>query len=276
MLLHPGPRLLKSGLDAVRLGDADRLAAKAFGDLDVIHAVAVALRSIRPVETPAWLSERRPVAREIGAVPLFPDKRSIPYNGATPNHGEHGPARDLKALIGRVVRAIAQKIMRNHDLLRWIPDDDVRIGSNRNRALARVKPVGLAWLVEVSATKRLRSMRPFTTPSENRIGSRAAIPGDPFGTQWKLVRALGVSLPWSSYRNGQWSDENTEKHPCAAPPSRPLGWLRRGVAGSTGLGPLHVEPLKILRGQDKVLRAGLAMDLQTLGLRAPDRHRLSV
>src|SRR3954469_20385228 len=61
MLLHPGPRLLKSGLDAVRLGDADRLAAKAFGDLDVIHAVAVALRSIRPVETPAWLSERRPV-----------------------------------------------------------------------------------------------------------------------------------------------------------------------------------------------------------------------
>jgi len=41
MLLPPGPRLLKSGLDAVRLGDADRLAAKAFGDLDVIHAVAL-------------------------------------------------------------------------------------------------------------------------------------------------------------------------------------------------------------------------------------------
>ena len=116
MLLHPGPRLLKSRLDAV--GSVTRTALRpAFADLDMIHAVAVDLRGIRPVETPAWLSERRPVAREIGAVPLFPDKLSIPYNRATPNHGEHGPARDLQALIGRVVRAIAQKIMRNHDLL---------------------------------------------------------------------------------------------------------------------------------------------------------------
>src|SRR4051794_348599 len=91
----------------------------------------------------SWLSEHRLLPREIGAEPLFPDKSALPHDGATPNHGEHRPACDLQALIGRVVRTIAQKIMRNHDLLRWIPDHDVRIGSNRNRALARVKPIGL-------------------------------------------------------------------------------------------------------------------------------------
>ncbi len=39
------------------------------------------------------------------------------------------------------------------------------------------------------------SIRPFETPSENRIGSRAPTPGMPFGTQRKLVFPFGVSFP---------------------------------------------------------------------------------
>src|SRR5260370_765914 len=40
------------------------------------------------------------------------------------------------------------------------------------------------------------------------MGKRVSTPGMPFGTQRKLVRPFGTSLPaGSSYLNGQWSDE---------------------------------------------------------------------
>ena len=48
--------------------------------------------------------------------PFFPDKSALPHDGATPNHGEHRPACDLQALIGRVVRTIPQETMRKSDL----------------------------------------------------------------------------------------------------------------------------------------------------------------
>ena len=60
----------------------------------------------------------------------------------------------------------------------------------------------------------------------------------------------------------------------------PAGLLAGFVARRRGahvLGALHVEALEVLRGQHKVLRAGLAVDLQTLALRAADLlHRLAV
>jgi hypothetical protein len=56
----------------------------------------------------------------------------------------------------------------------------------------------LAWFVDASSTKRLTEMRPFETPSENRIGRRVSTLGMPFGTQRKEVRPLGWSLPFGS------------------------------------------------------------------------------
>ena len=52
-----------------------------------------------------------------------------------------------------------------------------------------------AWLVDVSATKRVRSIRPFMTPSENKMGKRVSIPGIPFGMCLKLRSPAGLRLP---------------------------------------------------------------------------------
>src|SRR5580704_16691856 len=102
-------------------------------------------------------------------------------------------------------------------------------------------------------------MRPFLTPSENRIGSRAATPGMPFGTQRNEVRPFGWLLPASSSnRNGQWSEEKVWNTPPISP--RPIA--RRRGADIFRAGEVHVEPFEILGGQHEVLRTGLGIDLQ--------------
>src|SRR4051812_29479058 len=86
-------------------------------------------------------------------------------------------------------------------------------------------------------------MRPFLTPSEKRIGNRVSTPGMPFGTQRKLVRPFGASLPCVSYRNGQWSEENSEKT-CCCRPAQHSCWLfsSRGGGEQTYLAPSMLRP----------------------------------
>ena len=68
------------------------------------------------------------------------------------------------------------------------------------------------------AAKRSSEMRPFITPSENRIGRRVSTPGMPLGMLRNVLRAPAASLPAGSLnRNGQWSDENRSKSPCSIP-----------------------------------------------------------
>ena len=65
------------------------------------------------------------------------------------------------------------------------------------------KPVRFNWRMEITLDEAPSEpklpagieIRPFDTPSENRIGRRVSIPGMPFGTHLKEVRALGLSLP---------------------------------------------------------------------------------
>src|SRR6516162_7289412 len=92
-------------------------------------------------------------------------------------------------------------------------------------------PYILAWFVALTATKWLSVIRPFTTPSENKIGSRVSTPGTPFGTQRKLVRPFGTNFPaGSSYLNGQWSEENIWNIPPCSPLQQ-ASWLARSRGG---------------------------------------------
>ena len=76
-----------------------------------------------------------------------------------------------------------------------VPQHDIRIEAHADRALARIEAVDACMVSRGQLDEFLQLIRPFDTPSENRIGSRVSTPGMPFGTQRNEVRPFGVSLP---------------------------------------------------------------------------------
>ena len=120
-------------------------------------------------------------------------------------------------------------------------------------------------------------MRPFATPSENSSGSRVSMPGTPFGTLLKCgVRAARASCLPALEAEGAWSDENTWNTPSARP-CQITCWLRL-VARRRA--QMHLAPSKPRSarssGQEQILRAGLAIDLQPAALRPADLlHRFA-
>ena len=130
---------------------------------------------------------------------LIADDFALLVDHAPPRDRRDRPSGDVKAFPGRVVGAVVQIGLPDRLPELRVPQHDVGIEADADRALARIEPVD-AWRGwSRSAPRTVCSViRPFETPSENRIGSRVSTPGMPFGTQRNEVRAFGVSLPLGS------------------------------------------------------------------------------
>lgn len=70
------------------------------------------------------------------------------------------------------------------------------------------RPLIFAGLVAVSATNRLTSIRPLTTPSENGSGSRVSSPGMPFGI---FVNGIEGSTPVIGWVSSQMCSERNRE-----------------------------------------------------------------
>jgi hypothetical protein len=85
-----------------------------------------------------------------------------------------------------------------------VPERNVSVETNTDRALARVEAIDPGMIGRVSSTNLCREILPFDTPSEKKIGNLVSTPGIPLGIQRKEVRDFGVSFPLgSSYLKGQ-------------------------------------------------------------------------
>jgi hypothetical protein len=85
---------------------------------------------------------------------------------------------------------VLHEVLAESNLLVRIPDGDVGVGADHDRTLTRIKPIHLGVIGRCQRDELRKGNGPLDTPLENRIGSRAATPGMPLGTQRNEVRAL--------------------------------------------------------------------------------------
>jgi hypothetical protein len=82
---------------------------------------------------------------------LAADQLAIGHHDFTAYQRSHRPTGDPKALIGRVVGSMMQDILADRNLARWIPDRNVCVRADHDRALARIEAVGLGCARRISS-----------------------------------------------------------------------------------------------------------------------------
>src|SRR6202163_544612 len=82
------------------------------------------------------------------------DKPSISYDTSAAHHRKLRPSSDIEALIRRVIRGVLQQHVGEFHLLLRIPDSNICIRPDCDRAFARVEAVGLGMIGRGQRDKR--------------------------------------------------------------------------------------------------------------------------
>src|SRR5690606_20806057 len=189
------------------------------------------------------------------------------------------PTGYLDSFIRRVSRAVVEFGVTDGALDARVPDRDIRVGADRNRALLRIEAIGLgvvgrrqcdeARKVDTALHDAFREQDRHTgLHARNAIRDVA----EAFLALRELLAALVVVLEWAMV--GREQVEHTRLD------AAPAFFLRSLVAGRRRADELCAFPIhavEVFCRQHQVLRAGLAEDLEATGAGARNLfHRLTV
>src|SRR5262245_60984303 len=147
-----------------------------------------------------------------------PDQFAAIHDDLAAHNRRHRPPRDLESFIRRVVGAMVQVGRGNDRLSLRIPDRNIRVGPDRDRTFARMQTIQLGVIGRGDGDEVVEGDSPFRDTLRKQDGQTRLAARDAVRHPAETRAAFGTSLPArSSYRNGQWSDENMWKIPLCSP-----------------------------------------------------------
>ena len=131
MTLRPGARISLR----MRRGSAYRFLGVAGGVRPVMLpgplSASIASSGLLPLRR--WNGLRMIAAQELAATGGRAERAVGPYDLAA-RHCRHWPAAHAHAFVGRVVNVVVQEVVGDQDLAIGVPDGEVRVSADRDRA----------------------------------------------------------------------------------------------------------------------------------------------
>src|SRR5258707_11688627 len=134
---------------------------------------------LSPASIEAWPTS----GDELTTSRLGPDKPSVLNQQFTTRHAMPRPPCDFNPLVGRVVDRVMQRCVCNLYASLRIPHDDIRISTDGNRSLARVKSVELRRAQRRQLHKLVQRQTPFVDAVEQQRQARL----EPRNTVWNVI-----------------------------------------------------------------------------------------
>jgi hypothetical protein len=236
---------------------------------------ARSLRDIDEIEFRLAAAERaggfgQGAGEEIAAAAFGGELAVVDDDASAAQHGRR-PAFQSAALIGGVADIVVQHLGRDDRLARGIPDGDVGVAADRDRALLRVEAVELRVVGRGQCDEFVEAEPALLHAFGEEEGKAQFEAGDAVGdlVEPGLLALRQFAAPVEAVGRVV-GGEHLEG---AVPEPGPHRLLRGVVArrrAAAEFGALDARLRDVVGGQEQILRAGLAMDLEPLRLGVAD------